>query len=80
MVVSAGKRCSTRKKPAGSASYEMDLWGKLQKATRAARENIIASEYAKNSVRLVLASEVAKNYFALRAADKEIERDSLRLS
>lgn len=66
--------------PAGSASYEMDLWGKLQKATRAARENIIASEYAKNSVRLVLASEVAKNYFALRAADKEIEaaRENLR--
>ncbi len=56
----------------GAANYEADLWGKLQKATRAARENILATEYAKNSVRLALASEVAKTYFSLRAADKQL--------
>ena len=51
----------------------MDLWGKLQKATRAARENILATEAAKNTVRLSLAGEVAKNYFSLRAADRQIQ-------
>ncbi|MCF0247937.1 MAG: efflux transporter outer membrane subunit [Synergistes sp.] len=58
--------------PAAGMSYEMDLWGKLQKATRAAKENIIATEAAKNAIRLALASEVAKNYFSLRATDKQI--------
>ncbi|MEG1824980.1 MAG: efflux transporter outer membrane subunit [Cloacibacillus sp.] len=58
--------------PAGAANYEMDLWGKLQKATRAARENILATEAAKNTVRLALASEVAANYFSLRATDRQI--------
>ena len=58
--------------PYGAASYEMDLWGKLQKATRAAQEDILATEASKNTVRLALASEVAVNYFSLRAADRQI--------
>lgn len=58
--------------PAGALSYEMDLWGRLQKATRAARENILATEAAKDTVRLALAGEVSKTYFSLRAADKEL--------
>ncbi|MDO5115881.1 MAG: efflux transporter outer membrane subunit, partial [Synergistaceae bacterium] len=57
---------------AGALSYEMDLWGRLQKATRAAKENILATEAAKNTVRLSLAGEVARTYFALRASDKEL--------
>ena len=63
----------------GAASYEADLWGKLQKATRAAKESILASESAKNSIRLALASQVAKTYFSLRAADKQliIAKDTL---
>ena len=63
----------------GAANYEADLWGKLQKATRAAKESILASESAKNSIRLALASQVAKTYFSLRAADKQlmIAKDTL---
>ncbi|MDD4160472.1 MAG: TolC family protein [Synergistaceae bacterium] len=56
----------------GAANYEADLWGKLQKATRAAKENILATEAAKNSVRLALASQVAKTYFSLRGTDKQL--------
>lgn len=56
----------------GAASYETDLWGKLQKATRAAKENILATESAKNSVRLALTSQVAKTYFSLRGTDKQL--------
>mgnify|MGYP000888403352 FL=1 len=63
----------------GAANYEADLWGKLQKATRAAKESILASESAKNSIRLALASQVTKTYFSLRAADKQliIAKDTL---
>ncbi len=57
---------------AGVANYEADLWGKLQKATSAAKENILAAESAKNSVRLALASQVAKTYFSLRGTDKQL--------
>ena len=56
----------------GVANYEADLWGRLQKSTRAAKENILATEAAKNSVRLALASEVAKTYFYLRGTDKQL--------
>ena len=56
----------------GVVNYEADLWGKLQKGTRAAKENLLATEAAKNSVRLSLASQVAKTYFSLRGADKQL--------
>jgi multidrug efflux system outer membrane protein len=56
----------------GAANYEADLWGKLQKATRASKESILATESAKNSVRLALASQVAKTYFSLRGTDKQL--------
>ncbi len=56
----------------GVANYEADLWGKLQKATRSAKENILATEAAKNSVRLALASQVAKTYFSLRGTDRQL--------
>ena len=56
----------------GAANYEADLWGKLQKATRASKESLLATESAKNSVRLALASQVAKTYFSLRGTDKQL--------
>jgi multidrug efflux system outer membrane protein len=56
----------------GAANYEADLWGRLQKATRAAKESILAAESSKNSVRLALASQVAKTYFSLRATDRQL--------
>ena len=56
----------------GAVSYEADLFGKLQKATRAEKENILATIAAKDSVRLALASSVVRTYFSLRAADKEL--------
>ena len=63
----------------GAANYEADLWGKLQKAARAAKESILAAESAKNSVRLALASQVAKTYFSLRGTDRQltVARDTL---
>src|SRR5437868_15372364 len=36
------------------ASYEVDLWGKFRTATRAAQNDLLASQYAKETVRTVV--------------------------
>jgi multidrug efflux system outer membrane protein len=53
-------------------SYELDLWGRLRNATQAARADLLASEAARETVRLALTSDVAQGYFAIRALDGEI--------
>ncbi|MGA9990798.1 MAG: efflux transporter outer membrane subunit [Thiobacillaceae bacterium] len=55
------------------AAYEVDLWGRYRAATRAARADLLATEYAREVVRLSLTSDVAKGYFALRALDAQLE-------
>jgi len=61
------------------ASYEVDLWGKYRTATQAAQNDLFASEYARETVRTVVAAEVARAYFRLLAADAELAllRDTL---
>jgi len=53
-------------------SYELDLWGRLAAASQAARAELLASEAARDAVRLALAAEVAKTWFALRALDAQV--------
>lgn len=62
------------------ASYEADLWGKYRNAARAAQSTLLATEYARETVRTVIVAEVARIYFALVAADAELVllRDTLR--
>lgn len=64
-----------------AASYELDLWGKYRSSTRAAQNTLLASEYARETVRTALVAEVARVYFSLVAADAELGllRDTLRL-
>jgi multidrug efflux system outer membrane protein len=61
------------------ASYEVDLWGKYRTATQAAKNDLFASEYARETVRTVVAAEVARAYFRLLASDAELSllRDTL---
>jgi multidrug efflux system outer membrane protein len=54
------------------ASYEADLWGKFRTATRAAQNDLLASEYARETVRTVIAAETARAYINLLAADAEL--------
>ncbi|MEO6749698.1 MAG: TolC family protein, partial [Casimicrobiaceae bacterium] len=54
------------------ASYELDLWGKYRTATRAAREDLLASQYARETVRTVIAAQTAQAYFGLVAADAQL--------
>ena len=63
-----------------AVSYELDLWGKLRATTRAARADLMASEAARETVRITLAADVAKLYFALRSLDAQAEATRRTLS
>lgn len=52
--------------------YELDLWGKYRSGSLAARNELAASRYFRESVRAAVASDVAIGYFRLRAADAEL--------
>ena len=54
-------------------SFELDLWGKLSRATESAQAQILSTEAAKNIVIATLVSEIAKAYFELRDLDHELE-------
>ena len=60
-------------------SYEVDLFGRLAEATRAARLDAQASEALLQSTRLLVQAQVAQAYLALRAVDTEraLVRDTL---
>jgi multidrug efflux system outer membrane protein len=53
-------------------SFELDLWGRLRNATDAARAELLATEAARDTVRIALVSDVAQGYFNLRALDEQV--------
>jgi len=53
-------------------SYEVDLWGRVRRGFEGARADAQSSLAAYYNVLLTLQSDVAQNYFALRALDAEI--------
>jgi outer membrane protein, multidrug efflux system len=55
-----------------SASFEIDLWGRLRRATEAARAQLLASEQSRRTVVLTLVSNVADAYIELLALDDEL--------
>jgi multidrug efflux system outer membrane protein len=54
-------------------SFEVDIWGRLRRATEAARANMLAAEENRKAVITTLVSDVATNYFTLRELDDELE-------
>ena len=61
-------------------SYELDFFGKYRRANEAARAQLLATRAAKDAVLLTITSQVAKNYFLIRALDAKlaIARRTLR--
>jgi outer membrane protein, multidrug efflux system len=55
-----------------NVSYELDVWGKYRSGSLAAANDLAASRYYRETVRITVASEVANAYFRLRAADAEL--------
>ena len=54
-------------------SYELDLWGRLRRATEAARADLLASEHNRQAVLTTIVSDVASAYFNLLALDMELD-------
>lgn len=54
-------------------SFEIDIWGKLRKATEAARAEMLASEENRKTVVTMLVGDVAAAYFDLLALDAELD-------
>jgi outer membrane protein, multidrug efflux system len=54
-------------------SFEVDLWGRLRRATEAARANLLSAEEYRKAVITTLVSDVATQYFTLRELDNELE-------
>jgi multidrug efflux system outer membrane protein len=64
-----------------NVAYEVDLWGRLRRGSEAARANLLGTQAAQQTVRITLASEVARAYYGLIAFDSQVEatRRSLEL-
>ena len=64
--------------PSGEAtlnllSFELDIWGRLRRATEAARANLLGAEENRKAVMITLVSQVADAYFSLRELDDELD-------
>lgn len=55
-----------------TASWELDLFGRVRRLRESARAEAEASGATFESVRLALTSDVAANYFTLRSLDREL--------
>ena len=54
-------------------SFEIDLWGRLRRATEAARANLLSADENRKAVITTLVSDVATAYFTVRELDYELE-------
>jgi multidrug efflux system outer membrane protein len=54
-------------------SFEVDLWGRLRRATEAARARLLSAEENRKAVVTTLVSDVATQYFTLRELDAQLE-------
>ncbi|MDH5282345.1 MAG: efflux transporter outer membrane subunit [Gemmatimonadota bacterium] len=54
-------------------SYELDLFGRLRRATERDRAILLATEEAQRTVTMLLVAAVAQSYFDLRAADLQLD-------
>jgi multidrug efflux system outer membrane protein len=55
------------------AAFQLDLFGRLRRATEASRAQLLATEDARQTVVLTLVSDVASDYFALLQLDLQLQ-------
>ncbi|MEC5387399.1 efflux transporter outer membrane subunit [Uliginosibacterium sp. H3] len=69
----AGTYTSNNYQAGITIAYELDLWGRVRNANKAAMANLIASREAMAGFRSSLAAQVARGYFTLLATDRKLE-------
>ena len=71
-----------------NVAYELDLWGRAANLSASARDELLASEYGRDTLRTALAAQVVQSYAALQSLDSQVrlfgevvqaQRDSLAL-
>jgi multidrug efflux system outer membrane protein len=62
------------------AAFQLDLFGRLRRATEASRAELLATEAARQTVVLTLVSDVAADYFTLLQLDLQLQitRDTVK--
>ncbi|MGW8284645.1 MAG: efflux transporter outer membrane subunit [Candidatus Deferrimicrobiaceae bacterium] len=55
------------------ATWELDVWGRIRRATEAARAELVGSEEGRRAVILSLVGSVAGSYINLRDLDRQLE-------
>ncbi|MGR4893582.1 efflux transporter outer membrane subunit [Sphingopyxis sp. LARHCG72] len=55
------------------ASYDLDLFGRLRNGTAAARAQLLATQYGRESLRLAIEGSVASGYVQLRTLDARLD-------
>lgn len=71
-----------------NVAYEVDLWSRAANLSAAARDELLATEYARATLHTALAAQVVQSYAALQSLDSQVllfgqavqaQRDSLKL-
>jgi len=57
----------------GDAAFQLDFFGRLRRATEAARAELLATDDARQTVVLTLVSDVAEDYFTLLQLDLQLQ-------
>jgi len=56
-----------------NVGWELDVWGRIRRATEAARAQLLAAEEARRTVIMSLVSTVATSYVSLRRLDRQLK-------
>jgi len=64
----------------GAVGYELDLWGRYQRASESARAQLLNTEFGREATKLSLTGDVARGYFGLIAAAQQLGRARETLS
>ena len=72
-ILPGGNRTFNDFSAALDVAWEIDIWGRIRRATESARAQFLASEDVRRGVMLTLVSDVAAGYFQLLELDRERE-------
>ena len=56
-----------------NVGWELDVWGRIRRASEASRAQLLAAEESRRTVIMSLVSSVATSYISLRRLDKQLE-------
>jgi outer membrane protein, multidrug efflux system len=70
---------STTHRAALTTAFEIDLWGRLRNASAAARQQMLAAVFARDTVQLALTASAAQLYFGLRSLDAQLAVNEVQM-